>query len=134
MDTLKVTGLEVVKSFYSLQEPNITHARFEIVNSGSEAVNLTVHTVSCRSKDHLITVPEFYLYALPDYLEQENKRIEQAANTTSQFEISFPPVSAANFSPDPIMVEIEFAADADTIKVHCPYVIAFRTEKRTIQM
>lgn len=129
MDNLKLDGLKVVKSFYSTQEPNITHAQFEIVNSGNDAVNLTVQKIRCCSKGCQISVPDFFLYSLPDYLEHENKLIQQAPMTTTQYEVSFAPVSAAEFSQNRILVEIEFLVDGETILLDCPYVLDLRNEK-----
>ena len=129
MDTLKLNGLEVVKSFYSTQEPNITHAQFEVANSGGDVVSLTVQKVKCCSNGYLINVPEFFLYSLPEYLEHENKLIQQAPMTTAQYEVSFAPVSAAKFSQNRILVEIEFSVGGETIILDCPYVLDLRSEK-----
>jgi hypothetical protein len=129
VDTLKLKGLKVVKSFYSSQQPNVAHARFEIQNLGSETVSLIIRKVRCRSKGRLIKVPEFFLYNLPDYQEYENRQIDQEPMTTSQYEVSFSPVSAVEFSHNTIFVEIEFLADGQSILLDCPYILALRSEK-----
>lgn len=127
VNSLKLKGLKVVKNVYSNHEPSITHGRFEIQNIGAESESLTIYKVNCRANNHLISVPDYYLYLLPDYIEHEKKYIVQAPMAVTRYELSFSPVSAAEYSHKKIKIEVIFSVNGKMATLYCPYVFDFRT-------
>ena len=88
--SLTARGIPVDRSFYSYQEPVITHGTFELENSGEAPIGLSIGQVRCLGGSDIIPIESFFLYLLPDYDEMDPSRIEVAPFTISQYEITFP--------------------------------------------
>ena len=129
-DSLSARGLPVQRSFYSNQEPVVTHGSFELENSGREPMMLSIGRVRLLGGSDIIPIDDFFLYLLPDYEEKDPALIELLSLTTSQYEISFPPISAVPYLIEDIEVEIMLEVAGETVQVRSPYQISRRTPKR----
>jgi hypothetical protein len=131
MKSLTARGIPVERSFYSNQEPFITHGTIELENSGDSPVSLAVEQVRCLAGNDVTPIEDFFLYLLPDYVEGDPDQIELPANTTSQYEVSFPRLSAVPYLSDEIQIEVTFTTDrGERFQARSPYHISRRTLKR----
>ena len=127
--SLIVKGIAVDRSFYSNQEPVITHGTIELMNSGEESLIVAIGQVRCLGGSDIIPIDSFFLYLLPDYDEKDPYRIELLPDTTSQYEISFPLISAVPYLTEEIQIEATLEVDGETVQVRSPYHISRRTPK-----
>ena len=130
-ESLDAKGLKVEKIFYSYQEPTITHGAFKLENGSEEMVSFSISQVRCLAGGDVIPIEEFFLYLLPEYEEQEPSGFELPPNSIQQYEVSFPPVSAAAYLRADVHIEVTLDQDGKTIKVLSPYEIIRRTPKST---
>jgi hypothetical protein len=128
--SLTARGIPVDRSFYSYQEPVITHGTFELENSGEAPIGLSIGQVRCLGGSDIIPIESFFLYLLPDYGEMDPSRIEVAPLTTSQYEITFPSFSAVPYLIEGIQIEVTLEVDGETVQVRSAYKISRRTPKR----
>ena len=128
--SLTARGIPVDRSFYSNQEPVITHGTFELENSGQAPIVLSISQVRVLGGDDIIPIDSFYLYLLPDYDEMEPGHIEVSPLTTSQYEITFQSFSAVPYLLEDIQIEVTLEVDGEMVQVQSPYHISRRTLKR----
>jgi hypothetical protein len=124
-----VRGIPVYKSYYSNEKPTITHATIELKNLDKKVIQVSIRRVTCRAGDDAIPIDRYFLYQLPDYEEKDFKSIEQSPLTTTQYEISFPPILAAPYVNRNIQVEVELELNGETALVSSPYTLSRRTKK-----
>lgn len=130
LKSLAARGIAVQRSFYSNQEPVITHGIIELRNSGVASATLSIAEVKCLVGTDVITIEDFFLYLLPDYEETEPGHVELPSGATRQYEISFPRLSAVPYLPEDIEIEVTLEFGEDRIRVRSPYRISRRTLKR----
>lgn len=128
--SLSLTGIPVHSSFYSSEEPTITHGIIEVDNRNKEGIHFSILRVRCLAKGDKITIATFFVYRLPDYEEEDPDNIEQLPQTTVQYEISFAPIPATPYLGGEIQIDVELQINNETSSVYSPYYMTRRIEKR----
>lgn len=128
--SLNVQGITVHRSFYSTQEPVITHGVIELQNSEQNSHQVAIRKVTFKSGDDTIPINDFFLYQLPDYQEVDPNNLEQPPLTTNQYEISFQAISAVPYLNREMQVEVELDLNGKTVVLASPYIISIRTKRR----
>ena len=131
IDKLVFSGREVIKNYYAVEEPFITHGLFRIQNTGEVPQQFSVGAVSCVIDKRPVEVPVFYLYKLPDYEKLGQESITVKPKETIEIRISFPQVSVAGASIRNLYVETAFLKTNLPVNVRSPYRIIIRTKKHT---
>jgi hypothetical protein len=129
LDSLVVSGLPVDKSYYSHEEPMITHGAIEVENTGDQPVQISIRKGALHAGDKAIPLEGFFLYLLPDYEEKDPKGFQQPPHSKSRYEITFPHLPAAAAANTGIAVEFELEANGKSASVRSPYTLTRRTKK-----
>jgi hypothetical protein len=122
-------GIPVHTSFYSNEEPAITHGALEIENLDDQVIHISVRQVKLQAGDDVVLINPFFVYQLPDYNEKDPKNIQQPPLVTTQYDISFLRLSAAPYLNITIQIEIELEVNGEVIILHSPYTISRRTSR-----
>lgn len=126
---LTLTGLDVLKNYYSEKEPMITHGLFRVQNLGSFSEKIFIKQVSCLSGKNTVPISSYYIYKLPDYTELTPGKIQLQANESVDFEVSFPHFSAVPYLHEEILIELVIGIKEKSISSNCRYKISIRTKK-----
>jgi hypothetical protein len=121
-------GVPVDYSFYSDQEPYILNGAFLLDNQAEEALQFSVRRVWCQVPGQNLPVEHFFVYRLPDFNEEDPAAIQQPPHMTTQFEVSFPQISAVPYMQQDIQVGIELVVAGDVLTVFSGYRISRRTK------
>jgi hypothetical protein len=122
-------GLPVDYSFYSDHEPYILNGAFQLDNQAEEPLQFAVRKVWCQVPGQNLPVEHFFVYRLPDFNEEDPATIQQPPHLTTQFEVSFPQISAAPYMRQHIQVGIELVVAGDALAVFSIYRISRRTKR-----
>lgn len=126
--TFSARGLTVDYSFYSENEPYILNGAFQLDNQAEEPLQFAVRKVWCQVPGQHLPVEHFFIYRLPDFNEEDPSAIQQPPHMTTQFEVSFPQISAVPFMQQDIQVGIELVVAGDALTVFSGYRISRRTK------
>ena len=124
------TGITVEYSFYSDQEPSISHGTIQIDNQSRDPLRFSIRKTWCQVDDEIIPIDSFFVYKLPNYDVREPKAIHQPPRSTIQYEISFPKFSAVPYLDRDIQIAVELDLDGEAVTALSPYIVSRRTKKR----
>lgn len=124
------TGLEVVKNYYSGDEPFITHGLFRIQNNTNISFPLEIHRIRCLAGDKIIEIPNYFLYLLPDYQEIKQDVLKLPVNKSIELEISFQRISAIPYLYEKVCIELQILFENKLKSIKSPYTIQIRTKSK----
>jgi hypothetical protein len=124
------TGIPVAYSYYSDQEPSISHGTIQLENQSKDPLRFSIRKIWCQVDDEIIPIGNFFVYKLPNYDVRESKSIHQPPRSTIQYEITFPKLSAVPYLDREIQIAVELEAAGEVVTVLSPYTISRRTKKR----
>ena len=123
-------GVPVDYSFYADHEPYILNGAFNVNNQGKEPLQFAVRRVWCQVAGQTLPQEHFFVYRQPDFGEEDPTAIQQPPQTTAQYEVSFPQISAVPYLQQMIQVGIELEVAGEAVTVFSTYRISRRTKRR----
>jgi hypothetical protein len=126
-----VRGIPIEYSFYSDHEPYILNGAFQLNNQADETLQFAVRRVWCQVPGQNLPLEHFFVYRLPDFDEEDPTTIQQPPHTTTQFEVSFPQVTATPYMKQKIQIGIELVVAGEVVIVFSTYRISRRTKRGT---
>ncbi len=128
--TFSASGIPVEYSFYADHEPYILNGIFQLESQAGSPVQFSVLKVWCQSAEQSLPLDHFFVYRLPDYIEEDPKAIHQLPHETVQYEVSFPRIHAVPYLHQPVQVGVELEVAGERVTVFSPYNIHRRTQRR----
>ena len=125
-----ISGKDVTKSYYSNDEPFITHGLFHFQNNTALDKKISIQSLKCIAGHNTFEVTVFYIYKLPEYQEIKDSKIVILANESFCLEISFPRISALSYNSGNIFIELKMRHDDQLISAKSFYHLEIRTKSQ----